>query len=46
MLRTLAVNLLISGSLLFAVEPKQAGLAAPDDWTGETIACRQGLLPI
>jgi hypothetical protein len=45
MLRMLAVSLLMSGSLLVAAEPKTAALAAPEDWTGETIAIPPGFAP-
>ena len=45
MLRMFAVSLLISGSLLVAAEPKTAELAAPEGWTGETIAIPPGFAP-
>ncbi len=37
MLRLFAVNLLMSGTLMAADEPKPAKLAAPEGWGGETI---------
>lgn len=45
MLRMLAVGLLISGSQLVAAEPKTVELAAPQDWTSETIALPPGFAP-
>jgi hypothetical protein len=50
MLRMFAFSLLMSGSLLVAAEPKTAepkpvALAAPEDWTGETIAIPPGFAP-
>jgi hypothetical protein len=45
MLRMFAISLLMSGSLLVAAEPKTAELAAPEDWTGETIALPPGFAP-
>lgn len=45
MLRMFAVSLLMSGSLLIAAEPKTNSLAAPEGWTGETIALPPGFAP-
>lgn len=51
MLRRLAVSLLMTGSLFAAAaepkttESKQAELAAPDDWAGETIRLPPGFAP-
>jgi len=45
MLRSLAVSLLMSGSLLFAEESGSFKLAAPDGWGGETIQLPPGFAP-
>lgn len=45
MFRTLAVSLLMSGTLLAADEPKVPKLAAPDGWSGESIALPPGFAP-
>ena len=45
MLRRFAVSLLMIGTLLAADEPNSFKLAAPKDWSGETIALPPGFAP-
>ncbi len=45
MLRLFAVSLLLTATLLVADEKNTAKLAAPEGWSGETIAIPPGLAP-
>ena len=45
MIRIFAFGLLMFGTLLVAQEPNRFKLAAPDDWSGETIELPPGFAP-